>query len=171
MNVEYLLLFTCLTLLRPLLDFSGKNTGVDCHFLLLGIFLTQGLNWHLLCLLHWQADSLLLHYLGSPWGIFSSSGNLASLFRCISLLSLTYCLGHSTGTLLLLVRILNVSQLSIEQWNLFSFCFASLSFMCCLELGNRWREPPPFADYWSSFNVALFSSEPPLISPLHCLIC
>ena len=90
---------SCLTLLRPLLDFSGKNTGVDCHFLLLGIFLTQGLNWHLLCLLHWQADSLLLHYLGSPWVIFYSRANLASLFRCNSLLSLTYCLGHSTGTL------------------------------------------------------------------------
>ena len=25
-------------------DFSGKNTGVGCHFLLQGIFLTQGLN-------------------------------------------------------------------------------------------------------------------------------
>ena len=26
----------------------GKNTGVGCHALLLGIFLTQGLNPHLL---------------------------------------------------------------------------------------------------------------------------
>ena len=25
-------------------SFPGKNTGVDCHFLLQGIFLTQGLN-------------------------------------------------------------------------------------------------------------------------------
>ena len=29
-----------------------------CHFLLQGIFLTQGLNLHLLHLLHWQVDSL-----------------------------------------------------------------------------------------------------------------
>ena len=29
--------------LRPW-DFPGKNTGVGCHFLLQGIFLTQGLN-------------------------------------------------------------------------------------------------------------------------------
>ena len=29
----------------------GKNTGVGCHALLQGIFLTQGLNPHLLCLL------------------------------------------------------------------------------------------------------------------------
>ena len=30
------------------LDFSGKNTRMGCHFLLPGIFLTQGLNLHLL---------------------------------------------------------------------------------------------------------------------------
>ena len=33
-------------------DFSGKNTGVGCHFLLQGIFLTQGSNPCLLHLLH-----------------------------------------------------------------------------------------------------------------------
>ena len=37
-------------------DFSGKNTGVGCRFLLQGIFQTQGLNPHLLWLLHWQTD-------------------------------------------------------------------------------------------------------------------
>ena len=35
-------------------DSSGKNPGVPCHFLLQGIFPTQGSNFHLL---HWQADS------------------------------------------------------------------------------------------------------------------
>ena len=34
----------------------GKNAGVGCHFLLKGIFLTQGSNLHLLHLLHWQVD-------------------------------------------------------------------------------------------------------------------
>ena len=29
--------------------FSGKNTGVSCHFILQGIFPTQGSNLHLLC--------------------------------------------------------------------------------------------------------------------------
>ena len=33
-------------------DFSGKNAGVGCHFLLQKIFLTQALNLHLLSLLH-----------------------------------------------------------------------------------------------------------------------
>ena len=46
-------------------NFPGKNTGASCHFLLQGIFLTQGLNLHLRHLLYWQADSLPLHYLGS----------------------------------------------------------------------------------------------------------
>ena len=36
-------------------DFPGKNTGVGCHFLLQGIFPTQGLNLHIL---HWEVDSL-----------------------------------------------------------------------------------------------------------------
>ena len=44
-------------------DFSGKYTGVICHFLLQGIFLTQGPNP---CLLHWQTYSLPLSHLGSP---------------------------------------------------------------------------------------------------------
>ena len=44
----------------------GKNTGVDCHVLLLGIFLTQGLNPSLLHLLHCQADSLSLVPAGKP---------------------------------------------------------------------------------------------------------
>ena len=35
----------------------GKNIGVDCHYLLQGIFLNQGLNPCLLYLLHWQVDS------------------------------------------------------------------------------------------------------------------
>ena len=62
------LLQSCLTLCNPM-DYSSsgssvyedspdKNTGMGCHALLQGIILTQGSNPHLLCLLHWQADSL-----------------------------------------------------------------------------------------------------------------
>ena len=43
-------------------DFSGKNIGVGCHFLLQGIFLTQGSNPSLL---HWQAGSLPMSHLGN----------------------------------------------------------------------------------------------------------
>ena len=42
----------------------GNNTGVGSHSLLQGIFLTQGLNPSLL---NWQADSLSLSHLGSPF--------------------------------------------------------------------------------------------------------
>ena len=47
-------------------DSPGKNTGVGCHFLLQGIFLTQGSNPRLLCLLHWQMGSLPLVPPGKP---------------------------------------------------------------------------------------------------------
>ena len=43
-----------------------KNTGVGCHTLLQGIFLTQGLNPCLLCLLHWQVGCLPLAPPGKP---------------------------------------------------------------------------------------------------------
>ena len=42
--------------------FPGKNTGVGCHFLFQGIFMTQGSNAHFFCLLHQQVDSLLLSH-------------------------------------------------------------------------------------------------------------
>ena len=48
-------------------DSPGKNTEGGCHFLLQGIFPTQGLNPHLQCLLLWQADSLPLSSLGIPY--------------------------------------------------------------------------------------------------------
>ena len=47
-------------------DFPGKNSLVGCHFLFQGIFPTQGSNPHLLCLMHWQGESLPLFHLGSP---------------------------------------------------------------------------------------------------------
>ena len=45
--------------------FPGKNPGVVCHFLLQGIFQTQGSNPPLLHLLHWHASSLPLK-IGKP---------------------------------------------------------------------------------------------------------
>ena len=73
---EWMLLFTCSVVLYSLQphglelsrllcswNSSGKKTGVGCHFLLQGIFLTQGSNPHLL---HWQANSLPLNHKGSP---------------------------------------------------------------------------------------------------------
>ena len=71
--VVFLVAKSCPTLLRPhglqptrlLLSMGSpdKNTGVVCHFLLQGIFPSQGSNLHLL---HWQKDSLPLSHQGSP---------------------------------------------------------------------------------------------------------
>ena len=43
------------------------------HFLFQGIFLTQGLNPHLLCVLHWQVGSSPLASPGKPKALYSSS--------------------------------------------------------------------------------------------------
>jgi len=60
----------CTRLLCPW-DFPGKNTGLDCHFLLQVIFPTQGLN---LCVLNWQADSLPLSHQEDLWRLQFSNG-------------------------------------------------------------------------------------------------
>ena len=94
------LLQSCLTLqphgLQPtrLLcpwDSSGKNTEVGCHFLLQGIFLSQGSNLHLL---NWQAGSSPLVPPGKPYsdgmGQRSKTGMFSNLpwFHLILLLLL-----------------------------------------------------------------------------------
>ena len=56
------------TSLLCLWDSRRKNTGVGCHVLLQGIFPTQGLNPHLLCLLHWKVGSLPLALPGKLQG-------------------------------------------------------------------------------------------------------
>ena len=49
----------------------GKSTGVGCHSLLQQTFPIQGLNLHLLGLLHWQVGSSLLAPAGKPYRIHS----------------------------------------------------------------------------------------------------
>ena len=61
-------------------DSPGKNIGVGCHALIQGIFLTQGSNWYLLCLLHWQVGSLSLSHSGS---LFYLIGTLSKFSRTL----------------------------------------------------------------------------------------
>ena len=56
---------TCQDLLS--MEFSRQDYLTGLHALFQGIFLTQGLNPHLLCLLHWQASSLPLVPPGKPY--------------------------------------------------------------------------------------------------------
>ena len=44
-------------------EFPSKKIGVGCSFLLQEIFLTQVLNLHCLCLLHWQVNYLPISHL------------------------------------------------------------------------------------------------------------
>ena len=62
-------------------DSPSKNTGVGCHALLQGIFLIQGSNPHLLCLLLWQAGSLPLAPLGKSRMSYTWTHLARSLFR------------------------------------------------------------------------------------------
>ena len=64
-------------------DSPGKNTGVGCHFLLSGIFQTQGSN---LSLLHWQADSLPLSHQGCLYEVYLElNSSVRALVMCFSL--------------------------------------------------------------------------------------
>ena len=86
-------------------DFPGKNPGMGCHFLLQGIFLTQGSNFHLL---HWQVDSLLLSHPESPYesiaGHKSNSvwtgSNATGLWWCWLIFGTYQSSGGKNGTLL-----------------------------------------------------------------------
>ena len=80
-------------------DLPGKDTGVDCYFLLQGIFPTQGLNS---CFLHCRQILYQLSYKGSPltrltvviislytygcvcWGVGISSVQLLSHVQCFA---------------------------------------------------------------------------------------
>ena len=67
-------------------DSLGKNTGAGYHFLLQGIFPTQGPNLPLLHLLHWQVGSLSLSHLRSPYltlSLCTCRSLINSLFKSV----------------------------------------------------------------------------------------
>ena len=59
------------------MEVSSKNTGVGCHFLLQGIFLTQGWTRVSCFSWHWQADSLPLTHVRGPMYYFTKA------FKCL----------------------------------------------------------------------------------------
>ena len=75
-----------------LANFPGKNTGVACHALLQGIFLTKGLNPHLLHLRHWTVCSLPLVLPGKPSLCSCALSNTYWLVQCPWLYSTCNCL-------------------------------------------------------------------------------
>ena len=63
-------------------DCPSKNTRAGCHFLLQGIFPTQGSN---LCLVHWQEDSLHLSHLDMAKEAGGHSCHWQSLYNYLAL--------------------------------------------------------------------------------------
>ena len=92
-------------------DFSGKNTGVGCHFLLQGIFLTQRWNSHLFCLL---AGGL---FTSSATGSLCYTGSFCWLF--ILFFALKFFLKYVFIWLLwVLVAAHRISDLCCSMWDL-----------------------------------------------------
>ena len=60
------LFVTAMECCLPASSAHGILQGVGCHSPLQGIFPTQGLNWHLLCLLQWQVGSFNTEPPGKP---------------------------------------------------------------------------------------------------------
>ena len=71
----------------------SQATILGCHFLLQGIFPTQGSNPYLLCLLHWYVDSLPLSHLGSP---IPSTCVWCSVISPVQLFATSWTVAHQT---------------------------------------------------------------------------
>ena len=101
---------------------QARNTEAGYHFLLYGIFPTQELNLCLLCLLHWQADSLLLHYLESPicylcYVLFIVHILTICIYKCV------YIYIYSSCRVLLICIYLYLSRYS--KYRIWSFIICS----------------------------------------------
>ena len=94
---------------------QGKNTGVGCHFLLQGIFPTQGSNLHLL---HWQVGSLSVTHQGSPKTIYL----LSILFVSIHLRIETLITRLRKSHLILFLYFLSLFTSYHFLWN---YCISS----------------------------------------------
>ena len=75
------------------MGFPSKNSGVDCHFLLLGFFQIQGWDPHFLYLLHWQTYSLPLNHLKAQhcYRNTESGEKLAELWTDEGLVNSAWC--------------------------------------------------------------------------------
>ena len=81
-------------------DCPGQNTGVACHFLLQGIFLTQGLSLRFLSLLHLQVHSSPLSHLEAKWLGFHSVESIEN---------------YEQNTLYLLRKLLQIDKTFVSQ--------------------------------------------------------
>ena len=122
-------------------DSPGKNTAVDCHFLLQGIFLTQGSNPRLLCLLHCQADSSPLAPPGKEALALFTLKEIAKLHPCMNPQSMVLMMGTESG------------QMSPEGHG-HGHCPLSLLRLCCSAYLGPVVSPPPLGQSLGWFNIS-----------------
>ena len=102
--------------------FPGINTGVGCPALFQGIFPTQGLNLHLLCLLHWQTDSLLPAPPGKPMSKSPSNKSIHWLYEAACLVFQSHFSGHFS----LLISVVTFHSLHPPTIVFYLFVFKTL---------------------------------------------
>ena len=146
------------TRLLCLWNFPGKNTGMSCHFLLQGIFPTQGSNMCLLSLLYWQADSLPLagshHVIAKQMLSQGSQRHLAHFFMRKSIPQ-KRLLGLRLQNMLLLQPF--TKNLNFTCSNIFQAALSTTS--PCTENAPWKGQPNPKPLKNNSFSIRIFSSD------------
>ena len=126
-------------------DFPGKNTARGCHFLLQGIFPTQGLNLDLLhcrqILYHWATGEALY----SSYSLFIWSLTCGWL-NDNSILEMVFLLGF-----------LNPAQVWFSTISLATFFQSSLLELSLFKCWNSLRHSPKFPFLPSCFNSDIFA--------------
>ena len=113
------------------MDFPGKNTRGDCHFLLQGIFPTQGLNLHLL---HWQVDSLPLSHKRSLWLLTDMAGNIfcsQHYYICCSVISHVWLFVTTSTTAFQASLSFTISQSLLKLMSIKSVMPSNHLILCC----------------------------------------
>ena len=127
-------------------DFPDKHTEVACHFLLQGIFPTQGSNGHLLHLLHCREILYHLSHQGSHYLLESESESRSSCLTLCNPMDLSL-LGSSVHEIL---------QARILEWIAIPFSRGSSqprieARSLALQAGSLPSEPPEKAYYLLEF--------------------
>ena len=80
-------------------NFPGKSTGVGCHFLLQGIFLTQGSNWSPAL----QADTWLSESPGKPFRLMRKPHSFGEYLFSICILQEKYEIHAQCGFIIFIL--------------------------------------------------------------------
>ena len=141
---------------------AHQATGMGCHFLLHGIFLTQASNQCLLNLLYWQEDYIPLCHLGSPAAAAKSLQSCPTLCYPID--------GSPPGS-----PIPGILQVRILEWVAISFSNAWKWKLKVKSLSRVWLLATPWtaahqASPSMGFSRQEYWSGVPLPSPWEALV-